>query len=134
MMVVHHRRAGGQSQHSALLDMDAKSDRVQHAIDYARRNLGKMLAVEDLAEAACLSPRQFSRVFRKETGLSPAKAIETLRLDAARLMLEQSRLPLGTIAAEAGFGDRERMRRSFQRSFGQNPQSLRNAAQPLAAL
>lgn len=134
MMVIHHRRSGGQSQHSALLEMDAKSDRVQDALDYARRNLGKALTVEELADAARLSPRQFSRVFRKETGLSPAKAIENLRLEAARLMLEQSRLPLGTIAAEAGFGDRERMRRSFQRSFGQNPQSLRNAAQPLAAL
>jgi transcriptional regulator GlxA family with amidase domain len=134
MMVVHHRRAGGQSQHSALLDMDAKSDRVQDALAYARRNLGKALTVEELAEAACLSPRQFSRVFRKETGLSPAKAIENLRLEAARLMLEQGRLPLGTIAAEAGFGDRERMRRSFQRSFGQNPQAVRNGAQPLAAL
>jgi transcriptional regulator GlxA family with amidase domain len=134
MMVVHHRRAGGQSQHSALLEMDAKSDRVQDALAYARRNLGKALTVEELAEAACLSPRQFSRVFRKETGLSPAKAIENLRLEAARLMLEQGRLPVGTIAAEAGFGGSERMRRSFQRSFGQNPQAVRNAAQPLAAL
>jgi transcriptional regulator GlxA family with amidase domain len=134
MMVVHHRRAGGQSQHSALLEMDAKSDRVQDALAYARRNLGKALTVEDLAEAACLSPRQFSRIFRKETGLSPAKAIENLRLEAARLMLEQSRLPLGTVAEQVGFGDRERMRRSFQRSFGQNPQSVRNTAQPLAAL
>jgi transcriptional regulator GlxA family with amidase domain len=134
MMVVHHRRAGGQSQHSALLEMDAKSDRVQDALAYARRNLGKALTVEELAEAACLSPRQFSRVFRNETGLTPAKAIENLRLEAARLMLEQGRLPVNTIAAEAGFGGRERMRRSFQRSFGQNPQAVRNAAQPLAAI
>ncbi len=134
MMVMHHRRSGGQSQHSALLEMDAKSDRVQDALAYARRNLGKALTVENLAEAACLSPRQFSRVFHKETGLSPAKAIENLRLEAARLMLEQGRLPLCTIAQEAGFGDRERMRRSFLRSYGQNPQSVRNAAQPLAAI
>jgi transcriptional regulator GlxA family with amidase domain len=132
-LVVHHRRAGGQSQHSALLDLDAKSDRVQNALQFARRNLGASLTVEKLAEAACLSPRQFSRVFRAETGLSPAKAIENLRVEAARLMLEQGRLPLETIATESGFGDRERMRRSFVRTFGQTPQAIRNTSSPLAS-
>lgn len=130
-MVVHHRRAGGQSQHSALLDIDAKSDRVQDALQYARRNLSKPLSVEKLAVAACLSPRQFSRVFHLETGMSPAKAVENLRLEAARLMLEQGRLPVETIARSNGFGDRERMRRSFLRTFGQTPQSIRNASRPL---
>lgn len=130
-MVVHHRRAGGQSQYSALLEIDAKSDRVQDALQYARRNLAKRLSVEKLAEAACLSPRQFSRVFRLETGMSPAKAIENLRLEAARLMLEQGRLPVQAIARANGFGDRERMRRSFLRAFGQTPQSIRNASHPL---
>jgi transcriptional regulator GlxA family with amidase domain len=130
-MVVHHRRAGGQSQHSALLEIDAKSDRVQDALQYARRNLSKHLSVEKLAEVGCLSPRQFSRVFRLETGMSPAKAVENLRLEAARLMLEQGRLPVQTIARANGFGDRERMRRSFLRKFGQTPQSIRNASHPL---
>jgi transcriptional regulator GlxA family with amidase domain len=130
-MVVHHRRAGGQSQHSALLDIDAKSDRVQDAMQYARRNLSKPLSVEKLAVAACLSPRQFSRVFHLETGMSPAKAVENLRLEAARLMREQGRLPVETIARSNGFGDRERMRRSFLRTFGQTPQSIRNASRPL---
>jgi len=133
MLVVHHRRAGGQSQHSALLDMDAASDRVQIALQFARSNLATLLTVEKLAEAARLSPRQFSRVFRSETGISPAKAIENLRLEAARLMLEQGRLPIEEIANEAGFGDRERMRRSFMRAFGQSPQSVRNGSSPLAS-
>ena len=83
-MVVYHRRAGGQSQHSAMLELDAKSDRVQTALTYARENLREPLTVEKLAEAACLSPRQFGRVFKTETGQSPAKAIENLRLEAAR--------------------------------------------------
>ena len=130
-MVVYHRRAGGQSQHSALLEIDAKSDRVQDALQYAKRNLSKRLSVADLAEAACLSPRQFSRVFHLETGMSPAKAIENLRLEAARLMLEQGRLPVETVARANGFGDRERMRRSFLRTYGQTPQSIRNASRPL---
>jgi transcriptional regulator GlxA family with amidase domain len=77
-LVVHHRRAGGQSQHSAMLELDAKSDRVQTAIAFARKNLREPLTVEQLAEAARLSPRQFSRVFRAETGQSPAQAIENL--------------------------------------------------------
>ncbi|PZV40104.1 GlxA family transcriptional regulator [Mesorhizobium kowhaii] len=134
MMVVHHRRAGGQSQHSAMLELDAKSDRVQDALAFARKNLRGPLTVERLAEAARLSPRQFTRVFRLETGQSPARAIENLRLEAARYMLEQGRLPIEEIARETGFGDRERMRRSFLRSYGQTPQAIRNVSHPLAQL
>ena len=127
-MVIYHRRTGGQSQHSALLDLDAKSDRIQSALDYARRNLDKPLAVESLAEAAHLSPRQFSRAFRAETGQSPAKAVETLRIEAARLLMEQSSHPIEAIAARTGFADRERMRRAFLRAFGQPPQAIRRTA------
>jgi transcriptional regulator GlxA family with amidase domain len=133
MLVVYQRRAGGQSQYSALLEIDAKSDRVQDALAFARRNLGAALSVEDLAVAARLSPRQFSRVFRAETGLSPAKAVETLQLEAARLMLEQGRLPVEEVARATGFGGRERMRRSFIRSLGQTPQAVRNASRHLAS-
>jgi transcriptional regulator GlxA family with amidase domain len=134
MMVLHHRRAGGQSQHSALLDIEARSDRVQATIQYARRNLSSNLSVERLAAVACLSPRQFSRLFRLETGLSPAKAVENLRLEAARFLLEQGRLPIETIAFDTGFGDRERMRRAFLRAYSQTPLSIRNAANVLAAI
>ncbi len=130
-LVVYHRRAGGQSQHSALLEMDAKSDRIQKALDYARRNLSADLTVEELAGVAHLSPRQFSRAFRAETGQSPAKAVEHLRVEAARLMMEQSRHPIDVVASETGFADRERMRRAFLRAFGQPPQAIRrNAFQP----
>ncbi len=127
-LVVHHRRAGGQSQHSALLELDAKSDRIQSALAYARRNLRAALTVEDLAEAAHLSPRQFSRAFRDETGQSPAKAVEHLRVEAARVMIEQSRHSMDEVAAETGFADPERMRRAFVRAFGQPPQVMRRNA------
>jgi len=132
-MVIHHRRAGGQSQHSALLDLDAKADRIQTALTHAKRNLHMPLSVEDLARVACLSPRQFTRVFRSETGISPAKAIENLRLEAAKLMLEQSRLPVDVVAKETGFGACERMRRAFVRAYGEPPQTVRNNAGPLAS-
>ncbi|PDT31698.1 AraC family transcriptional regulator [Rhizobium sp. L9] len=129
MLVVYHRRAGDQSQFSALLELEPKSDRIQKALDFARSNLKSQLSVEELAEAAHLSPRQFSRAFRAETGQSPAKAVENLRLEAARLMMEQSRHPIDVVADETGFADRERMRRAFLRAFGQPPQAIRRNAQ-----
>jgi transcriptional regulator GlxA family with amidase domain len=132
-LVVYHRRGGGQSQFSALLELEAKSDRVQSALDYARRNLRTPLSVEQLADAARLSPRQFSRAFRAETGQSPAKAVETLRVETARMMMEQGRHPMDVIAAETGFADRERMRRAFLRAFGQPPQAIRRNARSEAA-
>jgi transcriptional regulator GlxA family with amidase domain len=127
-MVVYHRRAGGQSQFSALLDLEPKSDRIQSALVYARGHLRTELSVERLAEVAHLSPRQFSRAFRTETGQSPAKAIENLRVETARLMMEEGQLPADVVARESGFGDRERMRRAFLRTFGQPPQVIRRNA------
>ena len=127
-LVVHHRRAGGQSQHSVLLELDPKSDRIQNALAFAKKNLHTALSVEQLAEAAHLSPRQFSRAFRAETGQSPAKAVENLRLEAARLMMEQSRHPIDIVARETGFADRRRMRQAFLRAYGQPPQAIRRNA------
>jgi transcriptional regulator GlxA family with amidase domain len=124
-LVVYHRRAGGQSQFSALLELEPKSDRIQSALTYAKRNLGTPLTVGQLAKAVHLSPRQFSRAFRAETGQSPAKAVENLRVEAARLMMEQSRHPIDVVARQTGFADRDRMRRAFLRAFGQPPQVIR---------
>ncbi|WP_376712879.1 helix-turn-helix domain-containing protein [Burkholderia sp.] len=111
-----------------MLDLAPKSDRIQNALNYARQNLGRALTVEDLADAVHLSPRQFSRVFTLETGQSPAKAIERLRLESARLMIEQSRHPLDVIAKENGFRDRRHMREAFVRGFGVPPQAMRRDA------
>jgi transcriptional regulator GlxA family with amidase domain len=127
-MVVHHRRSGGQSQLSALLELEPKSDRIQNALEFARKNLHSELTVEDLADAVHLSPRQFTRAFAAATGESPAKAVEKLRLEAARLLLEASRHPIENIAKQTGFADRERMRRAFVRTFGVPPQAMRRRA------
>lgn len=126
-LVVFHRRAGGQSQFSALLELEPKSDRIQKVIEYASVNLRNALSVDELASIAGLSPRQFSRTFNMETGQSPAKAVEHLRVEAARLMLEQGRHSMDEIADAVGFADRERMRRSFLRSIGQPPQAVRRS-------
>ncbi|MGG2399411.1 GlxA family transcriptional regulator [Pseudomonas sp. SH1-B] len=130
-LVMYQRRSGGQSQHSEMLDLAPKSDRIQQALSYARRNLDRALSVEDLAAQVHLSPRQFTRVFTAETGQSPAKAIERLRLEAARLMVEQSRHSLDVIARETGFRDRRHMREAFVRGFGIPPQAVRREVRKL---
>lgn len=127
-LVMYHRRAGGQSQFSTLLELEPKSDRIQKALTYARSNLASRLSVEDLAEVASLSPRQFSRAFLAETGQSPAKAVEHLRLEAARTLMEDTNHSLDVVAQQTGFGDRDRMRRAFMRAYGQPPQVVRRVA------
>jgi transcriptional regulator GlxA family with amidase domain len=131
-LVVYHRRAGGQSQFSALLELAPRSDRIQKALEHAAANLRSELSVDELAAAARLSPRQFSRAFKDETGQSPAKAIENIRVEAARLMMEQGRHSMDVIADETGFGDRERMRRAFLRTLGQPPQAIRRNSRAAA--
>ncbi|RAS31944.1 GlxA family transcriptional regulator [Paraburkholderia bryophila] len=130
-LVVYHRRTGGQSQFSAMLDLEPKSDRIQSALSYARNHLREPLTVEQLADVAHLSPRQFSRAFRDETRQSPAKAIEALRVEAARAMLEAGRHSMEAVAVDTGFVDTERMRRAFLRAFGQPPQAIKRAARAL---
>ena len=128
LLVLHQRRLGGQMQHSAMLDLTPKSDRIELVLAHIRRNLRNPLTVEELAAVANLSPRQFSRAFLAETGQSPAKAVERLRLEAARFMLEEGRHTVNVVAYETGFADRERMRRAFLRTFGVPAQTLRRKA------
>jgi len=127
-LVVHHRRPGGQSQFSALLDSGGAHGRFAELMDWIRERLAEPLSVERLADEAAMSPRHFARAFRAETGLTPAKAVERLRLEAARLRVETSGEPIDRVAEAVGFGDPERMRRAFLRAFGQPPQAIRRAA------
>jgi transcriptional regulator GlxA family with amidase domain len=124
-LVVYHRRPGGQSQYSLLLALNPSSDRIRSALSYAREHLHQPLRVTDLADAACLSERQFGRLFRAETGQTPAKVIEQLRVEAARVRIEESGEALEAIAHAVGFSDPERMRRAFIRVFGLSPQAMR---------
>jgi transcriptional regulator GlxA family with amidase domain len=127
-LVVYYRRPGGQSQFSALLELEPTSERIQHALSYARAHLGEVTSVEQLARAAGLSPRQFGRLFLAETGQTPAKAVEKLRAESAKVRIEQSDEPIETIARTVGFSDPERMRRAFVRTYGHPPQALRRMA------
>lgn len=127
-LVVHQRRPGGQSQFSGLVEMGGRTGRFVELIEWMRTRLAEKLTVERLAERAAMSPRHFARAFTDETGTTPAKAVERLRLEMARNQVETSHLPLDRIAEAGGFGDPGRMRRAFLRSFGQPPHALRRAA------
>ena len=127
-LVVYHRRPGGQSQFSTLLELEPPSDRIRQALTFAREHLHEPLKVEQLARAACLSPRQFTRAFLEETGQTPAKAVERLRAEAARIRLEEGSESIEQVADAVGFADPERMRRAFVRVFGHPPQAIRRLA------
>ena len=127
-LVVYHRRPGGQSQFSALLELDRPAGRFAALLGWMRERLHEKLNVERLAEQAAMSPRNFARAFVAETGVTPARAVERLRVEAARERVEAGPEPIDNIAIAAGFGEPERMRRAFIRAFGQPPQALRRAA------
>jgi transcriptional regulator GlxA family with amidase domain len=132
LLVMSQRRMGGQKQHSALLDMTPRSDRIELVLAHIRQHLKDKLSVEELAAVASLSPRQFSRAFLAEIGQSPAKAVEQLRLEAARFMMEEGRHSVNVVAQETGFADRERMRRAFLRTFGMPAELMRRNAKRAA--
>jgi transcriptional regulator GlxA family with amidase domain len=127
-LVLYHRRSGGQSQFSSLLELKAPTGRFGPLLTWARENLDARLTVEDLAERAGMSSRHFTRAFIAETGTTPSKAIERLRIEEARARVQSSSEAIERVAETTGFGDPERMRRAFIRAFGQPPQSLRRAA------
>ncbi len=124
-LVVYHRRPGGQSQFSALLELGAAQGRFAPLLEFIRANLSQQLGVEALAARACMSPRHFARAFRAETGVTPAKVVERLRVDAARAALESGGRSVKDVARFCGFEDTERMRRAFQRVLRTSPSALK---------
>lgn len=125
LLVVPYRRPGRQSQISAMSQMEPESDRIRIALKFAREHLSEALPIERLADAARLSLRQFGRAFRRETGETPAKAVERLRVEAACLRLQEGSEPIEQVAQAVGFTDPERMRRAFVRLHGYSPQHVR---------
>lgn len=126
-LVIPYRRAGGQSQFSAMSQMEPSSDRIRIALAFARDHLVEPLPIERLAEAARLSVRQFGRAFRRQTGETPAKAVERLRVEAASIRLRSGSEPIENVARAVGFTDPERMRRAFVKLHGHPPQAVRRA-------
>ena len=127
-LVLYHRRTGGQSQFSSLLELKAPEGRFGPLLSWAREHLDAPLTVEDMAEQAGMSSRHFTRAFIAETGATPSKAVERLRIEVARQRVQSSSEAIELVAQSTGFRDPERMRRAFIRAFGEPPQSLRRAA------
>ena len=120
-------RPGGQSQFSPLLarqsaDAEGRFDALH---DWMATNLESDLRVEALADQAGMSPRNFARLYAEHTGQTPAKAVEALRVEAARGLLESTDIPIGQVAVRCGFGDDERLRRAFSRSLQVSPAAYR---------
>jgi transcriptional regulator GlxA family with amidase domain len=125
-LVLFLRRPANQSQFSATLAARPPARRGLREVQrYAIENLAADLTVESLARCAHMSPRHFARSFRTEVGLTPARYVERLRLEAARRRLEEGAEPLAAVAAECGFGTAETMRRAFLRTLAVGPSEYR---------
>lgn len=125
-LVMFVKRPGGQSQFSVqLAAQSAERPPIRALQDWILAHLGADLSVPALAARAAMSARNFARVFLADTGMTPAAFVETARLEAARRELEDSALPIETVASRAGFGNPERLRRAFQRRLGVSPQDYR---------
>ena len=124
-LVVFLKRPGGQAQFSAALSLQAADDKFGALHEWINGHLGDDLSLSILADQAGMSERSFSRRYAEAAGQTPARAIERLRIDAARRLLSDSRLPVKRIAQRCGFGSEETMRRSFQRLLAVTPQDYR---------
>jgi transcriptional regulator GlxA family with amidase domain len=125
-LVVFLQRPGGQAQFSShLTSVPASRQPLRELQAWIADNLDQDLRVEQLAERAAMSPRNFARAFRRETGLTPAAYVEALRVEAARQRLERSSEPVELVAKRAGFGTPETMRRAFARRVGVPPADYR---------
>jgi len=125
-LVVFLRRPGSQSQFSASLSLQA-SDRapMRDLQVWLLNNLREHLTVERMAAQARMSPRNFARVFAEQIGVTPARFVLQVRVEAARRRLEESSQPIELIAEECGFGSAESMRGAFQRLMRVSPQEYR---------
>jgi transcriptional regulator GlxA family with amidase domain len=124
-LVVFLKRPGGQSQFSTALSLQMADDRFAALHDWMTNNVASNLSLPALAERAGMSERTFSRRYVEATGHTPARAVERLRLESARRLLSDPRLPVKRLAERCGFGSEETMRRSFIRVLSATPQDYR---------
>lgn len=121
-LVIYRRRPGGQAQFSAPLELQKRAgERFSNLHNWLLEHLDQPLDVEDMAAQVGMSPRNFSRVFSKLTGITPGKYLESMRLECARELLESGKSAISRVAELSGFGREERMRRTFLRELGVTP-------------
>ncbi len=125
-MVLYLRRAGGQNQFSSLLvSQVAESSALHEVVHWISENYQHKLSVSDLAAKAAMSPRNFSRRFSEETGFSPAKFIERIRVEQAMRLLEETNSPLESIASQCGISSAEQLGQIFSRVLKVSPKFYR---------
>lgn len=125
-MVMYLRRPGGQLQFSRYnLSQSGSSGPISELQTWSLQNLTADLCVEKLAEKVAMSPRNFTRVFTRDTGASPARYVTEARLAAARQLLEQTDDPLSVIAEKSGFGTSINLRRVFEKQLHLTPGEYR---------
>jgi transcriptional regulator GlxA family with amidase domain len=124
-LVVFLKRPGGQAQFSATLSLQAAEDKFGALHDWINQHLAADISLPALARQAGMSERSFSRHYADATGMTPGRAVEQLRVEAARRLLLESRLPVKRISQHCGFGSEETMRRSFARLLDVTPQDYR---------
>jgi transcriptional regulator GlxA family with amidase domain len=124
-LVVFLKRPGGQAQFSTALSLQAAEDKFGALHHWIGVHLADEMSLAILARQAGMSQRSFSRHYTEQTGLTPGRAVERLRVEAARQLLLESRLPIKRISRRCGFGSEETMRRSFLRLLGASPQDYR---------
>jgi transcriptional regulator GlxA family with amidase domain len=124
-LVVFLKRPGGQAQFSTALSLQAAEDKFGALHHWIGAHLADEMSLAILARQAGMSQRSFSRHYAEQTGLTPGRAVERLRVEAARQLLLESRLPIKRISRRCGFGSEETMRRSFLRLLGASPQDYR---------
>jgi transcriptional regulator GlxA family with amidase domain len=127
MLLVYLKRAGGRSQYSVLLaaQVQPKSEAFDQLDRWIEEHLNDDLRVEALAERVHMSPRNFARAYAKKRGRTPAKAVEAIRVEAARRRLEETEDRIGSVADDSGFSGEEQMRCAFIRILGIPPREYR---------
>ncbi len=126
-LVVFVKRPGGQAQFSApLAAQSAQREPLREVQEWVRANPAADLSVEALAARACMSPRNFSRAFAREVGMTPAAWVEAARVDVAKGLLETAAADTASVAAASGFGSVETLRRAFRRRVGVSPGQYRD--------
>lgn len=121
VLLLYRRRPGNQSQYSSVLAAQVDAGRFGPLVGWMEANLGNALTVEQLAGKAHMSPRSFARAFPAETGSSPARFVEGLRITRARELIEAGAGTFAEVAQAAGFGSEERLRKAFMRRLGVSP-------------
>ncbi len=126
-LVLYLKRPGNQSQFSTILEYQKVDyEPVRNAQEWIIDHLDSDLSVEQLAELVSMSPRNFARVFVRETGVTPAKYVEKIRLETARRRLEETKLTVDAIATECGVSSADSLRRLFIRHLSITPTDYRS--------